>query len=449
MCAHQTRRRCSIVLQSTDLDFQYGSRNGVEESQITTTDPHNLTQHKIHIRGVDDLTTDDIKTLSLEHLPLAPPIRIEWIDDTSANIVYDTPGTGLTALDRLSLHLPTTIHPTELRTAKPFSKSPESILQVRSAFISDQKKPRAYEASRFYMMHPEHDPREQRRQGKPYQGNDDYRRKRYGDKENQRRSRRDKEEGFEPSMYDDHEARSSRRGSLASSSEGRSQRVVDSYRPRPNGVKENRDRSASPIRDGVRRSDQTPPPAYRMRDPHPFPAENSGKELFPIKSKQGSEMAGQELFSDRLLTIDSTKELFPHKTNSTLHRRSDAFDAADETADLFANGMSVPFTDGSKIGGTRSLTSRITAPSESSYGRLSGRDRQRVSITNGDDGDDGGLNIRGASQQDQGFSIRGSAAGTMKELFPNKTAGNAGKELFAQKLEGRGARRTRAEDMFY
>ena len=449
----QNKELCLLNSQSTDLIVQSNGADGVEAIQTTTiADPENTTPHKVHIRGVDDLTTDDIKALSIEHFPSDSPTRIEWIDDTSANIVYSTPGAGLTALDHLSLQSSTTAQITELRMAKTLSSRPDSILQVRTALTSDQKRPRAHEASRFYMMHPEHDPREQRRRDKSYHSNGDYRRLRYGDNEDKRRRRRNKEEGFDASMYDDGDTHSSRRGSLASSPEGRTQRAIDSYRTRRNGVNEIRDRSASPDRqsgDGSRRRNRTPPPAYRTRDPHPFPTQNEGKELFPAKAKRDSENVGKDLFSDRLLAAGSTKELFPHKTNTILHRRSDAFDAADETADLFANGMSVPFTDGVDRGATKSLASRITAPYESTYGRLKGSDPELSMDSSSDKNDAAGLNIRGASRKDQGFSIRGSAAGTIKDLFPNKATGNAGKELFAEKLEGRGARRTRAEDMFY
>lgn len=61
----------------------------------------------------------------------------------------------------------------------------------------------------------------------------------------------------------------------------------------------------------------------------------------------------------------------------------------------------------------------------------------------------GDLSILGAAQQDQGFSIRGGAnhVGTIRELFPGKA--NLGKELFAEKLQGRGGKRNKAEDMFY
>jgi hypothetical protein len=53
------------------------------------------------------------------------------------------------------------------------------------------------------------------------------------------------------------------------------------------------------------------------------------------------------------------------------------------------------------------------------------------------------MSIRGSG----GITIKGSAG--VKELFPGK-AGNVGKELFSEKLEGRGGnRRRKAEDLFY
>lgn len=420
----------------------------MKSSQPSVADPGSTIPHKVHIRGVDDLTTSDIKAFSIESFPLESPTRIEWIDDTSANIVYNTPSTGLTALEQLSLASSTSLQLTSLRQAKTLTTHPAAILQVRIALSSDQKRPRAHEASRFYMMHPEYDPREQRRRDTSHVSDGDYRRRRYGDAENQKRRRRDREEGFDASMYDDDNTSSSRRGSLASSQEGRGGRAVDSYRPQRNGATDTRERSASPSQrngDRTRRRNRTPPPSYQRRDPHPFPTENKGKELFPSVSKVDGNMTGKDLFSDRMLAADSKKELFPHKANIVSHRRSDAFDAADETADLFASGMAVPFTDSPKRSIAKSLASRITASSESTYGRLQRSDPKSTTYMEEDDG----LTIRGASRQDQGFSIRGGAAGTITELFPSKAASNAGKELFAEKLEGRGARRTRAEDMFH
>ena len=153
---------------------------------------------------------------------------------------------------------------------------------------------------------------------------------------------------------------------------------------------------------------------------------------------------GKELFPNKRIAANLKKELFPHKTSN--HRRSDAFDAADETADLFATGMHVPFTDGvmDVPPASRSLAESITIASSSSYGRLIDSPDPNLGAK--------GLSIRGASQN-QGILIRGIAnevprVGNVKELFPGKSF-NAGKELFAEKLLGRGGRRNKAVDMFY
>lgn len=472
-----------MELDSMDLDIDLGSMDDLNEplavqekisayavpsSQVLDSE---LAPNKVHIRGLEDLTTSDIRAFSAEHYPSETPLRVEWIDDTAANLVFEGEENAMAALQHLTLpsndndFLPLS----QLRAAKNLSTHPGSSLYVRIAAITDQKRPRAYEASRFYMMHPEHDPREQCRRG-----NGDYRRKEYSDNEHRRRRRRDREDGFDASMYDDG-GPSSSRGSISPFAERgmegkRKARLHgDSYRPRRderNGFHTSRDRSASPNA----RNRHTPPPTYRSRDPHPFPQENKGKELFPSTSRsdRDADRNGKDLFSSKMLTADVSKglystnfasareaapngkdlfsnkmraaevkkELFPHKVIPVKHSRSDAFDAADETADLFANGMSVPFMDG---------------PSSRPINRLKYSGLQSQT----DDGDSSaGLNIRGASkEQNQGFSIRGGAAvnaiGTIKELFPGKAVGNVGKELFADKVEGRGGRRNRAEDMFY
>ena len=77
-----------------------------------------------------------------------------------------------------------------------------------------------------------------------------------------------------------------------------------------------------------------------------------------------------------------------------------------------------------------------------------------------------GFSIRGiADTANAGFSIQGAAdansdvGGTrklsVKELFPGRfgvlssSSTNEGKELFGQKIRGRGAQRQRAQDMFF
>jgi len=415
--------------------------------------------HKVHIRGVDDLTTNDIRSFSSEHFTSHLPSHIEWIDDTSANIVYESPDIAVDALHHFTLQSAgdtASFNTLQLRSAKSLSTHPNSVLQVRIAISTDQKRPRAYEASRFYMMHPEHDPRERRRRNSRSDG--DYHRRRYGNHEHRRRRKDDLVGGFAASMYDDDAGalaarteRPDRRssGSSFSSGTGSAGFRGGSYRPMDRDHKRRRERSASPGketdgRDRIRQ--RTPPPRYYPRNSKLHSREeNATKELFPSKLDShdiGSELRGtskpKELFPTKKVSTNTKKELFPLKAGICVHRRSDAFDAADETADLFASGMSVPFVDGA-----------MDYPSE--HGRLKQSDRDPVAEDLADV-QRGGFSIRGiAKQANQGFSIRGKATdggSSAKELFPGK-AGNAGKELFAEKLQGRGTLRRTAADMFY
>jgi len=408
---------------------------------------------------VDDLTTNDIRAFSSEHFTSHQPSHIEWIDDTSANVVFESSDIAIDALHHFTLQSDSdvfSLHTLQLRAAKPLSTRPDSVLQVRIAIQTDQKRPRAYEASRFYMMHPEHDPRERRRGNSRSDG--DYHRRRYGNHEQRRRRKDDLAEGFTASMYDDdagalatRKGRSDRRssGSSFSSGTGSASFRGDSYRLAGRDHRRTRDRSASPgketdSRDRIRQ--RTPPPRYTSRDSNPRRREeNAAKELFPSKLGSydiGSELRGnpktKELFPTKQLSTNTKKELFPLKAGTSVHRRSDAFDAADETATLFASGMSVPFMDGAMDSPSNHDRLKSSDPDPTADDLA---DRQR-----------GGFSIRGtAKQANQGFSIRGKASdggNSVKELFPGK-AGNAGKELFAEKLEGRGTLRRTAADMFY
>ena len=382
--------------------------------------------------------------------------------------MFSTPATALKALEQLthpSCHGP--LSELQLRPTKQFSAYPDSKLEIRSALVTDQKRPRAYEASRFYMMHPELDPREQHRKDKQQsERGSNYRIRRYGRDEHRRRRRDDREQGFEPTMYDDDAGilanrdrdSVSRRNSTSmysNNSEVASSAGNRLRDRRGHSRADGRDRSASPNRDGEDRTDdvsrkrvrrRTPPYASNRNYHGGIQEENVGKELFPSKSALGTAVNGasKELFPNKQLAANLKKELFPSKPKSSHHRRSDAFDAADETADLFAKRLD--FTDAG------SATKDIKMV-DSSYGRLNPDIDQHPAVL--DSPLDDSLTIRGASQQqDQGFSIRGVAAdgtriGTIKELFTGRAGGNAGKELFAEKLQGRGGRRNKAADMFY
>ncbi|KAL4979471.1 hypothetical protein BDW66DRAFT_127503 [Aspergillus desertorum] len=429
---------------------------------------------KVHIRGVDELTTDDIKIFASTHFTLEQPARIEWIDDTSANIVYSTPEIGLQALaalthdselegdvagDGTALTASGEIPALRLRSAKALASHPDSVLQVRSAVKTDKKKPRAHEASRFYMMHPEHDPRERLRRelasdrrccgGGDSEG--DYRRRRFDGRELRRRRERDNEDGITANMYDDIGTggadrsdgdRDWDRGRRTRQS-GRRNREVELFPD--DGVRSGRlrNRSASPGRDtllqegGYVDERQESRRLFRERSPPPR-RRNEGKELLGSPSGDAN---SRELFPNKTANTYLKKELFPSKVSN--HRRSDAIDAADETADPFARRVSIPsldpsheFTDSNAL---RNRNVELFPSNKSERGPVNIRGAAGAS-------QDQGFAIRGAA--DSGISIKGRGGASVRELFPSKYNNNAGKELFSDKIEGRGGPRRKAEDMF-
>ncbi|KAF7588019.1 hypothetical protein BBP40_006425 [Aspergillus hancockii] len=417
-------------------------------SQDEAVDSSSEVQYeKVHVRGVDELTTDNIKQFAVEHFPTEAPSRVEWIDDTSANLIYSSPEVGLQALSALTQVSEeedvSTFPALRLRSAKLLPTHPDSVLQVRSAVKTDRKKPRAHEASRFYLMHPEHDPRERlrrefddRRRGSGGESSDgDYRRRRFDGRELRRRRDRDGDEIISANMYDDTGAASTDYSDAERRRDGRGRgrqrELFPTDEGRPSGRLQNR--SASPGRDTLEEdgySDRDRLDSrrrFRERSPQAS-RQNKGKELFPSSKSSdaiNSDSNSRELFPNKPTTSYLKKELFPSKHSN--HRRSDAIDAADETGDLFSRRISVPLVDGTQD------------------------QRRNKNI------DRSGVNIRGAAGQDQGISIRGAANGlsikgrgaSVRELFPSKfSSNNAGKELFSDKIEGRGGPRRRAEDMF-
>lgn len=427
---------------------------------------------KVHIRGVDNLDTSSVKQFASQFYSMDEFVRVEWVDDHSVNLIYNTPGAAANALIAFTdpeLSDPSITNPLTVRKAKKFSTTEkpdaEVVLDIRQAIETDVKKKGARDASRFYLMNPDKDPslrKPRQRQQRPRRASDedgDYSRRRFDDREHKRRRQ---DETFDASMYDDEPT-------ATSADEDRRKRVrfgqkngEDLFGDRSTGRL--RDRSASPLRDGdgrfgfgsdtddsavrrkIRQRSLTPP-RHRNQQPSNINAiNNSGKELFARTDRAAplapSPSFTKELFPDR---VSSSKELFPNKKASH-HRRSLAID---ESPDRYANDTR-----------PRSLADRITGGP--SFGRLrssSAADGSELNIRGA-----APVNIRGAapisikgSAQNRGgdFSIRGAAQSSsdgrsapVKELFPLKAGGNMGKELFAEKLQGRGGPR-RAADSFF
>lgn len=550
-----------------------------------------ITTPKIYVRGLDTLTTADIKAYAREHFSLDHYVKVEWIDDTSANIVYENMDAALGALKAFSAFSASSVEGVgvgsdpdpeistlDLRPAKRLSRHPGVELLVRQAVKTDVKRPRAHEASRFYLLNPDKDPRERRwrqeqRQRNRRDGRDRGQRRGDGVEDEQHGSGGGAAASFDVNMYDDDagitdgkddgidigtELRRSRprrySGGYRQTSDrafGGAQKNGDLFDRRDTGSRRRRggsrrDRSMSPDDHNSTNDDdiygnnygrlgyeerRTERPRVRSRrrsTPPPGERLNAGKELFPVSSSTTATTLLQPNGNKELLPHKTTillnssptspsssrkrpRELFPHKTNVSNHRRTAAFDAADETAEIYSPKKRSVFSegaaDGSEAGLSRDLSSRITRDSV-----RSGDGAGRLTISDDDGSDDGpenatangiGVRSRGrgrgikssrttassimttttttTSATQPGFSIRGVADSTtsiaaadfsiqgaadvrggggggpkdlsVKELFPSKLGGmstnNEGKELFGQKIRGRGAQRQRAQDMFF
>ncbi|KAK6366284.1 hypothetical protein LTS17_010790 [Exophiala oligosperma] len=453
---------------------------------IYTEDPALEPQwNKVHIRGVDEMHTNDILGFVHDHFSeVGDNVHVQWVDDTSANLCFkdnDTAKLAQLAFVATPITEEQLINaPFELRAAKPLASRPASMLVVRVAQQGDRKKKNAREASRYYLLHPDQDPTERMRRefadSRVEAG--DYRRRRFDDREMHRRRRGnngdDGREEFSANMYDDAPATDTE-----TAARGR-----DLF----SRVAKGRRRSASPSR-RTRNSDEIDISdseddgrnrrrGYRDRNDR-NPRSNAGKELFG----SASERKGGGLHSDRIDVYpnkasdsDAAMSIEPNSASSSSrpandpansranaaaakrlkadllsaaqtsprsnHRRSHAMDAKNEEdlAQRFARkSISIDSTKSFKNGGGLANTGVELFPSNGNGGGMS------IKGSAGGDGGGGGFSIKGSG----GLSIKGRAEA--KELFPNQyqreSGRNEGKELFDQPVREKRIRR-RAGDLF-
>jgi len=419
---------------------------------------------KVHVRGVDDLSTDNIRTFASDYFTEADPF-VQWIDDTSANLVYKDKSMAKKAIREFVMHAVTEEeiinHPFELRTAKPLVINPGSMLTVRIAKMADRKQRGAKDASRYYLMHPDVDPNERaRRVGRAENG--DYKRRRFDDKEHKRRRHQDDNDDttndFEASMYDDAPA---------------AKKTVERGRERDLFSRvSRRHRSASPVANGdaipMSDSDSDSAPqrrrrnGYRNRDSPPPPRRNNaGRELFGSASKSTSRTGGMRSDDPSIFTRIS-KSVQPESKDRTMTTSYETNQgvARQLRADLKAAQNNSPARSHRRA---RAIDSRV----EETYEDLTERfGRKSISLDSTksvreqtansgkelfDRDVNSGFSIKGSANQ--GMSIKGRA-GDVKELFPDRFStgnsgrgGNAGKELFDQPVRAR-VPRQRADDLF-
>ncbi|KAK9376295.1 uncharacterized protein V1513DRAFT_439906 [Lipomyces chichibuensis] len=111
--------------------------------------------------GVDQMSTDDVKSYASHYFPQITP-NIEWIDDSSVLFVFDSEDTAKQALEAFTSEAEYYDQPPEgtaLRNAKVHPQNGKYALKVRVALQSDRKTKWSRERSKYYLFHG--DPREQ------------------------------------------------------------------------------------------------------------------------------------------------------------------------------------------------------------------------------------------------------------------------------------------------
>ncbi|KAK0735595.1 hypothetical protein B0T21DRAFT_384409 [Apiosordaria backusii] len=417
----------------TGEEQEPGEVDDIPDDQNDNSPENTVVPNKIHIRGLDTFTPNHVKGYLSEHYGAMEFERVEWVNDTSANYIFKSQSAAQNALISLAaveIADPSQLSPLEMLPGKSFSQKPESNLQVRFAVAGDKKVQGASAYSRFYLINPEYDPEERRRRGEfnrgKYRDRDDRPRRR---NDRRRESRSEERNTFDVNLYDDDpkalsnrittSPRSRRRSRSVESMDFRERRTRsrERERERPNRNKELfperrrpavglRDRSASPIRDrdGDAQMDLD-------EDARAVAVQRSRERGRELRERLSRESTAKELFPSK---VSAKKELFPNKAGLAVGGKAQ-MDQVSASSTILA---SASLAD--------RVTARPTAPGAE------------------------GLNIRGMANKQgsgQGIAIKGTGA-KVRELFPDKF-GNAGKELFAEKLEGRNRRRQKAEDSFY
>lgn len=311
---------------------------------------------KVYIRGLDTFNPDDVKAYLAEHYSTSQLSRVEWIDDSSANFIFQSESAAqeaLVALAAVEIADATQLPALEDITAKGYSKKPDSVLRVRFAVAGDRKIAGAAERSRFYLLHPEYDPEERRRRGefqpRRYRDRDDrYRRDRRGGRRRDSRDDDDEPEEFDVNLYDDDPAARATRAQRRSISRRRSGSSSSDARRGPSRNRRNREkelfpgrhaganhglrnRSASPLRD--RDGDAEMDLDEHARAAAALRNREKGRS---IRERLSRDNGAKELFPSRD-NSSRTKELFPTKVSAPSGGKAQMDQVSDTT--VLASGM--------------------------------------------------------------------------------------------------------------
>lgn len=449
--------------------------------------------NKLHIRGLDFLDENQLKSYVIIHVGGKGADRIEWVNDSSANLVFSSEAAAQDALIQLAaveIADPTQLPPSEILPAKSVADRPEVVLQVRFAVESDRKERNAAQKSRFYLFHPEWDPETEEGRKRRESGRD----RRYRDREDRGSNRRnngkaryedryrdEEPETFDVNLYDDDAGALTKRITPTHGQRVRDSRSPSAYSDSDHYRSTNRDKELFPSRKELfpnrrprdpMRSDRAASSRDRSRSPgrddHNAMEDDLARDREAVRNNREKARSLKERISrtDGDNRAAKSKELFPSKvvgegrkaqmdqvpSDLLAGMRGLSYDGA-----VDCNIVSVPFSVVHE-----SATSPSNHVDERPAGHIHFRNSSSnlVTLTFADRITDSrnAMSIRGSAQQSGGSGMLKIKGTSVKELFPNKFNGdsnsssssnNAGKELFADRVSGGSRRRQKAEDLFY
>ncbi|KAH8155768.1 uncharacterized protein LAJ45_00778 [Morchella importuna] len=351
-----------------------------------------LAPEKIYLKGVDSMSTANVKSFASTHFTAAPILKVEWIDDSSCCLVYRTPTEAAEALRALALddeELPALT----LRPARLAASHPDSRLEVRVARQSDKKiAASCTPPPRTRRIPPHPPPPHRQRRARPRLRPPPLLPREH----DRRRTAADSSHTYTNDFYDDDD------DNTPSSRNSRNVSRDRSYSPRPRPRPRTRTRSRSPIELFPNRS----------RNRELFPERAAAGERGRLRSEEGSSGSGGGGGRVRSEPV----ELFPRRPAA-----SSRFEVSPSPGpgpvELF------PGRGGGVVGPVKkSLEERINLDSSGDGFRIKGR------------GGQGG----------------GGGGGGGDDLFAQKLRAAKGEGLVVEEGGRRrgGARRNRAEDMF-
>lgn len=116
-------------------------------------DMSDLRPNSILLQGVDDLSTNNVERYIYHFCPKIDH-TIEWVNDTSLNIVCSDEDSANTLMEMISESTEKDLPKSQLRKCKPYSDS-SVVLQCRISLTSDRKVRNARAQSRYYLHHGE------------------------------------------------------------------------------------------------------------------------------------------------------------------------------------------------------------------------------------------------------------------------------------------------------